>query len=132
MIRHDRNVGNLTKNIEDYQSQFHLAASAPVGQERMRAAIPMRKAANESEKLLDALIGQIDSRIQTVKAGTLEHATQMQVVVVAVGLVVVVLGIFFAVLLALSIVRLFTTAEQDDQSGKRGIRRGRSFFNARR
>jgi methyl-accepting chemotaxis protein len=98
-------VGDLTKNVEDYQRQFHRAVAVPVGQERIRASIPMRKAANETERLLDALIGQIGHRIESVKADTLRHANQMQTIVAASSLLVVILGIFFAVLLTLSIVR---------------------------
>jgi methyl-accepting chemotaxis protein len=98
-------VKDLKKNVMEYQNQFQQAVAAPAGQERMRAAIPMRKAANEADKNLDAFLEQVDQRIQNVKANTLQHASQMQVIVMAAGLIGALFGIIFAVLLSLSIVR---------------------------
>jgi methyl-accepting chemotaxis protein len=98
-------VGKFVKSAADYQSLFLVTSTAPVGQERMVAAIPMRKAAAEEEKQLDALIERADHRILDVKDNTLRHATQMQHIVTAVGSAAVALGLFFAVLLIASIVR---------------------------
>lgn len=98
-------VRELTKNVAAYQNQFQQAVGTPAGQERMRAAIPMRKAANEADKNLDAFLKQVDQRIQNVKADTLQHTNQMQFIVMASGLIGAVFGILFAVLLSLSIVR---------------------------
>ncbi|HAX92079.1 MAG TPA: methyl-accepting chemotaxis protein [Rhodospirillaceae bacterium] len=98
-------VNMLTKSAEDYQRQFRVAVTVPVGQERMRAAIPMRKAVNEAEKQLDALLEQVDHRIKSVKENTLRHADQMQTIVMVAGLLIVIMVVFFAALLTLSIVR---------------------------
>ena len=97
-------VDQFTKSATEYQRLFHVVTAAPAGQERMVAAIPMRKAAAEEEKQLDSLIEQVDHRILDVKSSTLSHAAAMQSVVIAVGFVMVALGIFFAVLLIASIV----------------------------
>jgi methyl-accepting chemotaxis protein len=98
-------VAKFTKSAEDYQNLFQIASKAPVGQERMVAAIPMRKAAAEEEKQLDSIIEQLDHRILEVKNNTLQHTARMKSIVMAVGFVVVGLGIFFAILLTSSIVR---------------------------
>ncbi len=98
-------VGSLAKAVSDYQAGFKQAMTLPVGQERMRASIPMRKAANESAKLLDGLIEQISQRIERVKAETLEHSSLMVVAVKTVGGVMVLFGVLFSILLTLAIVK---------------------------
>lgn len=98
-------VKNLIKNVDNYNNYFKKAAAAPVGQARMRAAIPMRKTANKTEKNLDSFLEQVDKRIQNVKADTLKHSSKMKTIVMVTGLAGALFGIIFAVLLSLSIVR---------------------------
>ncbi len=106
-------VGKLTTSVSDYQSGFKKAMTLTVGQERMRAAIPMRKAANESAKLLDSLIEQLGQRIERVKAETLQHSSSMGAAVMSVGGVMVFLGLLFSILLTLSIVKPLRRLEQN-------------------
>jgi len=98
-------VDKFVKSAADYQKLFLVTVVAPVGQERIVAALPMSKAAAEEEKQLDSLLEQADRRILAGKNNTLQQSTQMERIVMAVGFVVVALGIFFAVLLISSIVR---------------------------
>ncbi len=97
-------VDKFIKNIEAYKGSFGSYIAAPVGQSRLRAAIPMRRAANEADKLLDDFIDKIGDRIIAVKDRTMNHAKRMEYIVVALGMAMVVVGIFFGVLLSLSIV----------------------------
>ncbi|MFH1157841.1 MAG: HAMP domain-containing methyl-accepting chemotaxis protein [Pseudomonadota bacterium] len=84
-------VAGIAKNIDSYQSLFKTSISAPVGQERLRAAIPMRKVTNELDKQVDALIGMLDGEVKDVKANAFQYARQMQTTIAAVGLLIVVL-----------------------------------------
>ncbi|QQR68815.1 MAG: HAMP domain-containing protein [Alphaproteobacteria bacterium] len=95
----------FTKSAADYQHLFRTAVAAPAGQARIVAALPMRKAAIEEEKQLDLLLEQVGQRTLEVKENTLSHARMAQNIVVALGLAMVVLGVSFAALLTLSIVR---------------------------
>jgi methyl-accepting chemotaxis protein len=103
---------------DDYQRLFQKAAGAAVGQERMVAAIPMRKAALEAETRLNGLMDIAEHRIVTVKAETIQHATTVQRISLAVGIAAIALGGFLATLLTRSIARplrslcdLITTVE---------------------
>jgi len=98
-------VKKFAQGADDYQRLFQAVSLVPVGQERMVAAIPMRKAAAEEEKQLDSIIEQVDRRITEVKNSTMRHTALMESIVMAVGFVVVALGVFFAILLTSSIVR---------------------------
>lgn len=98
-------VNNLAKAADDYKRNFQAAAAAPVGQQRMVALIPVRKAAAEGEKLLDSLIEQVEARINDVKNSTLSHSSSMEALVGVFGFVVVAFGVFFAFVLISSIVR---------------------------
>ncbi len=100
-----KTVKGVSKDFEEYQSQFNKSIAVPAGQARMRVAIYMRRAANKAETKLDSLIEQIDQRIKEVKADTMQRSHLMLVVVVGVGGGVVLIGAIFAVLLSLSIVR---------------------------
>ena len=60
----------LLKGGEDYQKLFKLAVAAPVGQARMVATIPMRKAAAETENQLNALLDAVEQRILSVREQT--------------------------------------------------------------
>jgi len=98
-------VGEVSKNTDEYQKHFLLAIKAPLGQPRMRAAIPMRRAAAKIEKALDVLLERLEGHIHNVKADTMRHTVKMEVIVIGAGLLVVLLGIFFGILLTMSIVR---------------------------
>jgi methyl-accepting chemotaxis protein len=93
------------KGADDYQRLFQAAAAAPVGQARMMATIPMRKAAAEAEKQLDALLEQVGQRILEVKADTLRRAALLDHVALAAGALTLALGLLLAVALPLSISR---------------------------
>jgi methyl-accepting chemotaxis protein len=88
---------------EDYQRLFQVASSAPVGQERMIASLPMRKAAVEAEKRLNAIMEIVEHRIVDVKADTLQQASTMRNTALAVGIGAAILGVILATVLSKSI-----------------------------
>lgn len=96
---------DFKKLTEAYKNLFQVASAAAAGQDRIVAALPMRKAANEEEKLLDILLGQLNQRIHTVKGNALQYVSMMQHIEIALDVFVVVLGILFALALISSIVR---------------------------
>jgi methyl-accepting chemotaxis protein len=93
------------KNAEDYQRLFKAAAAAPVGQDRMRASIPMRRAATAAENQLNSLLERAEQRIQEIKADTDARARRMKLVAFAVGLAAVGLAFASAVLMTVTISR---------------------------
>jgi len=95
----------FVKGADNYQRLFQAAAATPLGQQRMMATIPMRKAAVEAENQLNLLLEQVDHRIVDVKANTLQHAALMERAALAIGSVAVACGVLFAVLLGLAIAR---------------------------
>ena len=119
MREEGRTIGSMVANTQDpalvhvanafmasadnYQKLFQAAAAAPVGQQRMMATIPMRKAAVEAENHLNNLLELVDRRIVEVKANTLLHATRVERAALAIGGLAVALGVVFTVLLTVSI-----------------------------
>ena len=98
-------VNAFIKNADSYHQLFQAAAATPVGQQRMMATIPMRKAAVETENQLNALMEQVAHRITDVKANTLRHAAEEEKLALAIGGLAVGFGILFAVVLTLAISR---------------------------
>lgn len=117
-------AGQLAKAVDDYQGGFRSAVQMPVGQERMRAAIPMRRAANESEKLLNSLIEQLDRRIKDVKDSTMQHASRMQTAVIGAGLLVILFGLSVGFSISRSVsrpIRLVTSVMRDLAGGNKKV-----------
>jgi len=98
-------VGKFTKFADEYKRLFLISSQTNVGQERMMSLIPVRKAANQTEKQLDSLIEQGEKRISEVKDSTLQRSSQLQMIVSGAGFIVLVLGVLFAIVLISSIVR---------------------------
>jgi len=96
---------SFAASFAEYRRLFTIAMGKPIGQERMIASIPMRKAATKAEKDLDALLEQAERRIHEVKARTEKESALMLKVTMASGAVAVILGVVLAVLLSLSIAR---------------------------
>jgi len=90
-------VASLSKNVESYRSAFQTAIAMPVGQERLRAALPMRKAANEMDKQIDSLVETLDKRVGDTKANVLQHSENLKNTVAATGGLIFVLCIFISV-----------------------------------
>ncbi len=93
------------KAADEYQAFFQKAVAAPIGQERMVASIPMRKAATEAENRLNGLMEIVGNRIVSVKNDTIQRSATLQSVTLAVGIIAVVLGAFLAFVLTRSIAR---------------------------
>ena len=88
---------------DEYQRSFQKAATVPVGQQRMIAALPMRKAASEAEKRLGTIMEIVDKRITSVKEETLAHAATAKTISLIVGIAATLLGVLLAVLLTRTI-----------------------------
>jgi len=95
----------FVKNADSYQKLFQAAAALPVGQQRLMATIPMRKAALETETQLNALMQQVAQRIDEVKGNTLRYAAREEKLALAIGCTSVALGVLFAMLLSWAIAR---------------------------
>src|SRR5947207_5621519 len=115
----------LVKSGEEYQKLFKLAVAAQVGQARMAATIPMRKAAAEAERQLNLMLDEGGRRILMVREQAQQRTATIQIVVLAFGLLVVVLG-FASTLLLRSVIakplaelrdRMIELARGDHDSG---------------
>jgi methyl-accepting chemotaxis protein len=95
----------LLKNGTDYQNLFRTAVAAPIGQPRMMAVIPMRKAAGEVEKQLNALLEGADQRIHSVRTDTEQRVRVLAGAVLILGLLAIALGAGSAILLGLGLTR---------------------------
>lgn len=83
-------VATISKDTDSYQSLFTTAVAAPVGQDRLRASLPMKKLANGLDQELDALIERLDQKTNSTKASTLDHAQNLQRIVIGSGFLIVV------------------------------------------
>ena len=114
----------LLKGGVDYQKLFKLAAAAPVGQARIVATIPMRKAAAEAENQLNSLLDAVAQRILAVREEAELRSKVIEYVVLMSGLVAVALGIGSAIFLRSAIAkplvalrdRMVSLAKGDKQS----------------
>jgi len=97
------NVVNLSQNVESYRSAFQKAIAVSVGQERLRASLPMRKFANEVDKLLVSLSSEIDKRVTDTKAEALQYATKMRGIIILSGGLIVFFCLFIAVFIMRSV-----------------------------
>ena len=95
----------LSKNGTDYLSLFRTAVAAPIGQPRMVAAIPMRKAAGEVENQLTALLEGVDQRIHSVRMATEQRVRLIAGAVLILGLLAIALGAGSAILLGFALTR---------------------------
>ena len=95
----------LLKSVAQYQSLFVAATKAPVGQQRLLAAIPMRKAATEAEKQLDELLVAVDARIGAVRSGVQDHAFTVGLVILGMGAAAIGIALMTAFLLTASVAR---------------------------
>ncbi|MBI5321624.1 HAMP domain-containing methyl-accepting chemotaxis protein [Bradyrhizobium sp.] len=87
-----RKSAALVKGGEEYQRLFKVAAASAAGQARMVATIPMRKVATETEKELNLLLDEVGKRILAVREEAQKRARIIEIVVLASGLLIVVLG----------------------------------------
>lgn len=117
-------VEKLLKVTEDFQKGYRAAVAAPVGQERMRAIIPMRRAANETEKLLESFVEKVSHRIEGVKASTMRHAARMQYAILGVSLLIVVFGFSIGTFITRSVskpIKLMTLVMRDLAGGNKNV-----------
>ena len=98
-------VEGFQKAASNYKNLFQNASVVAAGQERIVAGLPMRKAGNEEEKLLDALLDQLDRRIDDVKDTALQYTKTMGRVQFGISFFVVAWGVMVALFLISSIVR---------------------------
>jgi len=94
---------NVAKPAEDYQKLFKIAASTPIGQERIVAVIPMRKAAQSAEAQLNDLLQYVDERIAKKTAETYAQASFAGYIALSVGLIAAVIGLVLAYFIPKSI-----------------------------
>ena len=98
-------ANSLKKSADDYHRLFQAAVATPVGQQRLLATIPMRKAATETEKQLNAFLDGVNQKINEVQNKTLRYVAWVKASVFAFGLMTVGLGILFALSLVFLVVR---------------------------
>ena len=96
---------NVANPAADYQKLFKVAVSTPIGQERIIAVIPMRKAAQIAETQLNDLLKYVDERIAKRTAETYAQASFAGYIALIAGLIAVVIGLLLAIFIPKSITR---------------------------
>ena len=95
----------LSQEALAYQKGFAEMMAAPLGQDRMMAALPARKNAKSLEVHLNATLDALNDRIGVTSEATKHHATSTIVLSLAVGGVAMVIGVFLAVVITRAVTR---------------------------
>ncbi len=89
----------------DYQKQFLAMAAAPVGQERMLAALSVRKTAQAMELMLKDLLEGMNARISNETLQTHGYIDSISRVALLTGIVAMIIGSLLAFFIPLAITR---------------------------
>ena len=89
----------------EYQKKFQAMVAAPAGQERMIAALMVRKTAQEMETLLKDLLGSVTDRIEKETVSTQSYIALMGSIVLATGIFAIIAGGVLAFILPRAISR---------------------------
>ncbi len=98
-------VEKLQKIALEYQDSFSKMMKAPIGQERMVAAIGFRKSAKTAEELLNGFLGRVDARIREETGRVRSQIATISMVTLGFGLLVVLGGIVMAFFIVRAITR---------------------------
>lgn len=96
-------VGQLKESAEQYRTLFAAAAAAPVGQQRLLAAIPMRRAATAAETQLNEALQMVDTRIGSVRTEVQDYAFTLATLIIGLGSGGIVFAAIMSALLSRSI-----------------------------
>lgn len=96
---------NLQKLSEDYQKKFQAMIKAPVGQERMLAALEARKAAKVMESMLNEFLNDINDRIRKETTETQDYVNSIGNLALLFGAIVMASGGLLAFFLPRAITR---------------------------
>lgn len=89
----------------DYQTQFQAMVAAPVGQERMIAALSVRKTAQAMELMLKDLLSGMSDRIATETLQTQSYVSAIGNFALLTGIVAIIIGSLLAFLIPRAITR---------------------------
>jgi methyl-accepting chemotaxis protein len=95
----------LIELSDSYKKNFLVMSAAPVGQERMIAALNLRKTAKALEKTLGDFLESVSSRIQNETAVTQSYTRSISNFTLFTGIVALSIGILLVVVIPRSITR---------------------------
>ncbi len=97
-------IQEISINSAAYTQHFQSAIASPVGQDRLRASIPMRKSANLLDTQIDALSVVLNERINRLQAAIFENNQNLKILVGSCGAFIVACGLFVAWFMRKSVV----------------------------
>jgi methyl-accepting chemotaxis protein len=89
----------------DYQKQFQAMDAAPVGQDRMMAAIALRKTANAMESMLQDFLANLNDRITKETEKTQSYIGYIGNFAMLAGIIAIIIGMVASILITRSLLK---------------------------